>query len=101
MTEDYNDKEHRKLEEKIDEVKDEVTDLKIETITRLNSIDSHLNVYNDQLDTHIRASQANSKRLEFVEDHVHTVNGVLKFGAWFIGTAIAFASLVIAYLALK
>lgn len=52
-----------KVEEKVEEVKDELTDLKLQIIPRLD-------IYNDQLKEHIAASKANSERLRHVEDWV-------------------------------
>ena len=98
---DYKNEEHKRLDEKIEKLDDEVQDLKLETLTRLASIDTHLEVYNQQLDVHIKASGANSKRLEHVEDHVIKVDAIMKFCGWFLGIAIAVGSLIVGYMALK
>mgnify|MGYP001546860138 CR=1 FL=1 len=52
-----------KLEIKVEEVKDDLVDLKLEIIPRLDR-------YNDQLEIHIASSKANSERLRHIEEWV-------------------------------
>ena len=70
-----------RIEQKVDKIDE-----------RLDNVDTHLAVYNIQLETHIKASKSNAKRLVHVENHVIKVNLIMKIlgavGLTIIGAAV-------------
>lgn len=56
------------MENKLDKIQDDVTEIKV-----------HLAEYNQQLQIHIKRSDALERKMEPIEKHVNMVNGALKF----------------------
>lgn len=62
--------DNNKLESKIDKIQ-----------ISISRIDKHLEVYNAQLQIHIKRSDMLERKFEPVERHVHFINGLVKLAA--------------------